>query len=438
MKPELNLLLDQEIAISNPRTTEELVEHYKRIRERTEALAKPLATEDYMIQAMTNASPTKWHLAHVSWFFEAFILKDFEDKYKPVNDLYNYLFNSYYQDVGIPFAREHRGDISRPTVKEVYDFRNYINDYMISLLDSEPTNDSIKILTILGGNHEQQHQELIMTDIKYNLGINPMFPKYTDIDSASPRSPDIPEMEFVKFDGGLTEIGHNGDDFAFDNEMPVRKVYLNSYKIANRLVTNGEYLNFIESDAYSNHKYWLSEGWDKIRYEKWRTPLYWHNINGEWYSYTLGGLKKLNLSEPVTHVSYYEADAFAKWSGKRLPTEEEWENTVKVLDLQPETGNFIESNHLQPTATSFEEIEEHKIVQLYGDVWEWSASAYLPYPGFSVLAEGISEYNGKFMSSQFVLRGGSCVTPIDHIRRTYRNFWHPDTRFQFSGIRLAK
>ena len=434
----MNLLLDQEIAISNPQSTEELVEQYKRIRERTEVLAKPLATEDYMIQAMTNASPTKWHLAHVSWFFEAFILKDFEDKYKPVNELYNYLFNSYYQDVGIPFPRAHRGDVSRPTVKEVYDFRNYINDYMISLLDSKPTNDSIKILTILGGNHEQQHQELIMTDIKYNLGINQMFPKYTDIDAASPRSPDIPEMEFVKFDGGLTEIGYTGEGFAFDNEMPVRKVYLNTYKIGNRLVTNAEYLGFIESDAYSNSKYWLSEGWDKIRNENWTAPLHWHNISGEWYSYTLGGLQKLNLSEPVTHVSYYEADAFAKWSGKRLPTEEEWENTVKILDLQPETGNFIESNHLHPTATSFEEIEEHKIVQLYGDVWEWSASAYLPYPGFSVLAEGISEYNGKFMSSQFVLRGGSCVTPIDHIRRTYRNFWHPDTRFQFSGIRLAK
>ena len=433
-------MITETVDIANPKSKQEFIEYYKRVRNDTEALTRPLAIEDYMIQAMTEASPTKWHIAHVSWFFEAFILRKFSENYKPLNELYNYLFNSYYQDVGKQWPRPDRSNISRPTVAEVFEFRKFIDGHMLSLIDRSITNESINTLTVLGGNHEQQHQELMMTDIKYNLSVNPLFPAYTK--NTTPhkiKTSDIPELKFVPFESGLVEIGNRNEQcFAFDNEMPIKKEYLGKYNLANRLITNGEYLKFIEAGGYTDFKYWLSEGWDRVRNEKWEKPLYWHNINGEWYIYTLSGLKPLDLNEPVTHVSYFEADAFAKWSGKRLPTETEIENVMNILKIDPASGNFRESNLLQPRAVTHDDIEAQKVAQLYGDVWEWTASAYLPYPGFNVLAEGVSEYNGKFMSSQFVLKGGSCVTPIDHIRPSYRNFWHPHTRFQFTGIRLAE
>ncbi|MHA2501502.1 MAG: ergothioneine biosynthesis protein EgtB [Candidatus Kariarchaeaceae archaeon] len=442
-------MISEEFDIANPTQTDEYLTYYKRIRKDTEDLASPLAIEDYMIQAMTNASPTKWHLGHTSWFFEAFILKKFSDlqktqglitePYTPQNEKYNYLFNSYYQDVGTPWPRHQRGNVSRPTVQEVYGFREYIDSFMLNVLDSNLRDDNVEVLTILGGNHEQQHQELILTDIKYNLSINPLYPVYKKTDTLQPGPTEIPDLEFVPFDSGVIEIGHTTPGcFAFDNEMPIKKVYLEKYKLANRLVTNGEFLQFINAGGYRDHRYWLSEGWDKVRTEGWSSPMHWHNIDGTWHNYTLSGLKRLDLNEPVTHVSYFEADAYAKWSGKRLPTEGEWEHAVRTLGITPENGNFRESGLLHTRAVTFEDIEQQKVAQLYGDVWEWTASSYLPYPGFNVLAEGISEYNGKFMSSQFVLRGGSCVTPVDHIRPSYRNFWHPDTQFQFSGIRLAE
>jgi ergothioneine biosynthesis protein EgtB len=433
-------MLSDELDIANPKTNEEFNQYYSRIRSDTEKLAQPLEIEDYMLQAMTTASPTKWHLAHVSWFYEAFILKKYDLDYKPLNELYNYLFNSYYQDVGSPWPRPQRGNVSRPTVAEVYEFRRFIDDHMKSLLDSSLDCNLLKQLIVLGGNHEQQHQELILTDIKYNLSINPLFPKYSkEAPIEFNNVKEIPKLDFVKLTGGLVEIGNQSYDcFAFDNEGPVKKEYINDYKIGNRLIVNGEYLKFIEAGGYNDPKYWLSEGWDQIVSNRWKAPLHWHNIDGEWYIYTLHGLRKLNIYEPVSHISYFEADAFAKFMGKRLPTEAEWENTVRTLNLRPQDGNFRENRILHTRPVTHKEIEEQKIAQMYGDVWEWTSSAYSPYPGFSVLAEGISEYNGKFMSSQFVMRGGSFATPRDHIRPSYRNFWHPDTRFQFTGIRLAE
>ena len=442
-------MIHDELDIANPKQTDEFIGYYQRIRNDTEKLAQPLAIEDYMIQAMTEASPTKWHLGHTSWFFEAFILKKFTElkttqglltqPYTPENEQYNYLFNSYYQDVGIPWPRNQRGNVSRPTVAEVYDFRKYIDQFMLELIDSSLHTEQIQTLTVLGGNHEQQHQELIMTDIKYNLSINPLFPVYKKTPALQQKEEEVPQLEFVDFDSGVIEIGHNQPGcFAFDNERPLKKVYLDNFRLANRLVTNGEYLKFMEAGGYQDHRYWLSEGWDRVRTEQWTAPLYWHKMDGEWYTFTLSGLKPLNLSEPATHISFFEADAYAKWAGKRLPLEGEWEHAVRTLGITPEQGNFRESGLLHTRPVSHEEIEHQKVAQLYGDVWEWTNSSYLPYPGFNVLAEGISEYNGKFMSSQFVLRGGSAVTPIDHIRPSYRNFWHPHTRFQFSGIRLAE
>lgn len=426
--------------LANPQTKEDFLKYYQRIRSDSEKLAEPLEIEDYMIQAKTEASPTKWHLAHVSWFYEEFILRKYDPDYKLKNDYYPHLFNSYYEDAGNPWPRPMRAHISRPTVAEVYEFRAYIDSHMQSLLDRIADDATAQALTVLGGNHEQQHQELILTDIKYNLSINPMFPTYKKTPTLDLDGPDeVPGLEFVEFDAGVVEIGHNQSGcFAFDNEMPRKKEYLEKYRLANRLVTNGEYLQFIEAGGYADHRYWLSEGWDQVKSNNWQAPLHWHKIDGEWYTYTLSGLKKLNPKEPVTHVSYFEADAYAKWVGKRLPREGEWEHAVHSLNLDPKDGNFRETGLLHTRPVTHEDIEKQKVAQLYGDVWEWTASSYLPYPGFNVLAEGISEYNGKFMSSQFVLRGGSFGTPVDHIRPSYRNFWHPQTRFQFSGIRLAE
>ncbi|MHA2253905.1 MAG: ergothioneine biosynthesis protein EgtB, partial [Candidatus Kariarchaeaceae archaeon] len=406
----------EEIDIANPTNKAEFLDYYKRIRDRSEALAQPLEKEDYVIQAVTDASPAKWHLAHVSWFFETFILKDYDGAYKPLNEMYNYIFNSYYNDVGQFFPRPRRGTLSRPTVTEVYDFRKYIDDSMLKVLENIENNEVLRTLTVLGGNHEQQHQELMMTDLKHNFGANPLFPVYKKTPTLNEKDTEpVPEMTFIPFKGEVAEIGNRSTGFAFDNEMPINKVYLNDYKLANRLVTNGEYLKMIESGVYQDFRYWLSDGWDIVKRDEWKAPLHWHNIDGEWYTFTLSGLKKLNLNEPVTHVSYYEADAYAKFVGKRLPTEAEWEHAALQSNITPQQGNFFESGYLHPKPVDLDKANEGKeILQLYGDVWEWTGSAYLPYPGFSVLAEGVSEYNGKFMNAQWVLKGGSCVTPIDH------------------------
>ncbi|MDH5403960.1 MAG: ergothioneine biosynthesis protein EgtB [Candidatus Heimdallarchaeota archaeon] len=432
-------MIENELIINNPQKKEEMISFYERIRRKSEDLASPLEIEDYMLQAFTDASPTKWHIGHTSWFFETFILKKYDSTYKILDPLYNFLYNSYYEDVGIPFPRPSRSAISRPTVEKTYEFRSYIDEYMVRLIDTTNTNtyNSIKDLILLGGNHEQQHQELFLTDIKYNLSVNPAFPVYRKGDRPPTNKVDeVKSLEFVKFDGGVIEIGHNKDEFAFDNEMPLHKEYLNPFKLANRLVTNGEYLEFMKSGCYENHRYWLSDGWRRVQEESWNSPLYWHKIEDQWYTFTLDGLVELDLNAPVTHVSFFEAEAFAKWRGKRLPTEVEWEHAVNTLNISPIKGNFMDSGYYHPQSVSDENNES--IAQLFGDVWEWTASSYLPYPGFSVLAEGISEYNGKFMSSQMVLKGGSCATPMDHIRASYRNFFQPEKRWQFSGIRLAE
>lgn len=430
----------EEIDIANPKTKNEYLDYYKRIRARTEELAEPLEKEDYVIQAVTDSSPTKWHLAHVSWFYEAFILKAFDGGYKPLNEIYNYIFNSYYQDVGNPFPRPKRGTLSRPTVSEVYEFRKYINDSMLNVLENVMDNETLRTLTVLGGNHEQQHQELMMTDLKHNFGSNPMFPAYKRTKTLDTKDTEpVPNMTFIPFKAGVVEIGHQESGFAFDNELPANKTYLNEYRLANRLVTNGEYLKFIEADGYTDFRYWLSDGWDVIRRDEWQAPLHWHKIDGEWHIFTLSGMKKLNLNEPVAHVSYFEADAYAKFVGKRLPSEGEWENAANISGVRSTDGNFFESGYLHPKAVDIGRANEGKeVLQMYGDAWEWTGSAYLPYPGFSVLAEGVSEYNGKFMNAQWVLKGGSCVTPIDHFRASYRNFFQSDKQWQFTGIRLAE
>jgi ergothioneine biosynthesis protein EgtB len=430
----------QEFGSVNPESKENLLNFYKRTRKRTEELANPLEKEDYVIQAVTDASPTKWHLAHVSWFYEAFILKSFDSNYKPLNDMYNYLFNSYYTDVGEFFPRPKRGTLSRPTVAEVYDFRKYIDNSMLPMLENTQINKQLQTLALLGGNHEQQHQELMMTDLKHNFGSNPLFPVYQKTPTLNTKDDEsLTEINFISIEGGISEIGHRQDSFAFDNEMPVNKVYLNDYRIANRLVTNGEFLKFIEEGAYQDHKYWLSDGWDFVKSEGARAPLHWHYIDGEWFTYTLAGLKKLNLNEPVSHVSYFEAEAYAKFTGKRLPTEAEWEHAVLSKGIPITKGNFFENGYLQPKPLDHEDLSVSDLIhQAYGDVWEWTSSAYLPYPGFSVLAEGVSEYNGKFMNAQMVLKGGSCVTPVDHIRASYRNFFQSEKQWQFTGIRLAE
>ncbi|MCE7737281.1 MAG: ergothioneine biosynthesis protein EgtB [Candidatus Heimdallarchaeota archaeon] len=430
----------EEIDIANPKTKNEYLDYYKRIRARTEKLAEPLEKEDYVIQAVTDASPAKWHLAHVSWFYETFILKGFDAGYKPLNEMYNFIFNSYYNDVGEFFPRPMRGTLSRPTVSEVYDFRKYIDDSMLNVLDGITDNSILQTFTILGGNHEQQHQELMMTDIKHNFGSNPLFPVYKPTPTLDEKdSEPVSKMTFIPFEGGISEIGNKSEGFAFDNEMPVNKVYLNDYKLANRLVTNGEFIKMIEAGVYQDFKYWLSDGWDIVKRDEWKAPLHWHKINDEWHTFTLAGLKKINLNEPVTHVSYFEADAYAKFVNKRLPRETEWENAALKSNLTPAEGNFYETGYLHPKVVDLEKANEgDKLLQMYGDVWEWTGSAYLPYPGFSVLAEGVSEYNGKFMNAQWVLKGGSCVTPIDHIRTSYRNFFQSDKQWQFTGIRLAE
>lgn len=417
-----------------------LVDQYRNTRQQTEYLAKPLQTEDYVIQAAPFASPSKWHLAHVSWFFENFILKDMDSSYQPISDMYHHIFNSYYLSSGIPHCRPTRGTLARPTVEEIYQFRKHIDDHMVNLIQSvdESLLPELTTLVDLGINHEQQHQELFLTDIKYNFAVNPMHPIYKEGSiKGTPTRP--PTLEFVTFDGGVVEVGYNGQDFFFDNERPVHKTYLRDYKIANRLITNGEFLEFLEDGGYERHKYWLSDGWAWLQKENIQHPLYWTHQSDGWMNYKLTGLAPLNMDEPVTHISFFEADAYAHWAGKRLPTEFEWEYAVRISGLSPQNGVFVEDETLHPQTLTKEELASgSKLYQMFGTVWEWTSSAYLPYPGYSELAEGVGEYNGKFMNGQRVLRGGSVATPQNHIRVSYRNFFYPHERWQFTGLRLAE
>jgi len=380
-----------------------LLEKYRVVRAASEAICRPLQKEDYVVQPIADVSPPKWHLGHITWFWEAFVLTPHQPGYLPCNPDYNYVFNSYYETIGARVVRTDRGNLSRPSVDEVYDYRRYVDGKMAALIDAGP-DPALEQLIVLGLNHEQQHQELLYTDIKYILGHNPLFPAWSDRDIDE--DPSSEGSGFLSIPAGVYEIGYQGDGFCFDNELARHKVWLDDFQIAAGLVSNGEYLEFMGSGGYKNFSYWHAEGWDWVKNEGTGAPLYWHFIDGEWHHYTMAGLRPVDPEQPVCHINYYEAAAFAAWRGCRLPTEWEWETA---------SGRFG-----------------------WGKRWEWTESAYLPYPGFKKAAGAIGEYNGKFMVSQMVLRGASVATPSGHSRPTYRNFFHPPLRWQFTGIRLAK
>jgi len=405
---------------------------YTAVRRASEMLCEPLAREDYGLQAMPDTSPPKWHLAHTTWFFETFLLKPFMSGYRAFHPQFEYLFNSYYEQVGAQFPRPQRGLLSRPTVDEVYRYRAHVDAAMAALLADTGRKDRPEIAAraTLGCHHEEQHQELLLTDIKYGLAVNPLRPAYhAGLPSAPDGAPTAPG--WIEYAGGEREIGHAGEGFAFDNESPRHRVLLTPHALASRLVTNGEYLEFIEAGGYRRSEYWLSDGWRALRERQWQTPLYWEKIEGRWWQFTLGGMQRLDESGPVCHVSYYEADAYARWAGKRLPTEAEWEAAAQQQNVH---GNLREAGYLHPIPA----LPGAQPAQLFGDVWEWTGSAYAPYPGYRAASGALGEYNGKFMVNQMVLRGGSCVTPSAHMRASYRNFFYPADRWQFSGIRLTE
>ena len=434
---QVTRLCTERIAVADdPRSA--LIARYNAVRAATEHLAEPLETEDYVIQTMPDVSPTKWHLAHTTWFFEQFLLVDgptADAAYRPFHPRYAYLFNSYYVTVGDRHCRIKRGTIGRPTVQDVYDYRRHVDDRVADLIDAAADDGLAKLLPLveIGLHHEQQHQELAYTDLKHVFACNPLYPVYRDRDVAEPRG--VSPMEFVGFDAGLREVGHDGDGFAYDNEGPRHKVYLNDFEIADRLVTNGEFLEFVESGGYENVPLWLSAGAATVAADpvNWSHPLYWHRDGRDWYEFTLSGLRPLNPDEPACHLSYFEADAYARWKGCRLPTEFEWEVACVEGGGDAVSGNFQEGGIYHPTPDG-----GGRLRQMLGHAWEWTASQYTPYPGYKAPPGALGEYNGKFMCNQFVLRGGSCVTPRSHIRPTYRNFFPPDARWQFTGLRLAR
>ena len=421
-----------------PRVTTEsedvpLLALYDRVRLVTEALCEPLAVEDYVIQSMPDASPVKWHLAHTSWFFETFLLQSTLPGYSPFNPQFGFLFNSYYEAVGPRWSRAQRGLLSRPTVDEVFRYRAYVDAHMHELLRALPARDraTVSTIAVLGTHHEQQHQELILTDLKHAWSASPLHPLYR---AAAPARGDAPPLAWVPFTERLVSIGHSDEGFAFDNEGPRHQVFLQGFRIANRLATNAEYLGFIADRGYDRPEFWLSDGWATRQARGWTAPLYWERDGDAWAVATLAGLQPLNPTEPVCHVSFYEADAFARWKGARLPTEAEWETAAGGAPL---AGHFLEGRRFHPAVSPAAD-DAGPIFQLYGDVWQWTASPYVGYPGYRPSAGALGEYNGKFMCNQFVLRGASCATPRSHARCTYRNFFPPDARWQFTGIRLAE
>jgi ergothioneine biosynthesis protein EgtB len=416
---------------------DDLLERYRAVRATSLALAAPLSAEDQQVQSMPDVSPTKWHLAHVTWFFETFLLAPHADGYRAFHPRYGYLFNSYYEAVGPRHERPRRGLLTRPGLDEIHAYRGHVDDAMAELIAGAPTRawPDIAALTELGLNHEQQHQELLLTDIKHVLGCNPLRPAYRE-DLAAP-GPAAPPQVWLEVAGGLHEIGHDGDGFAFDNEGPAHKVHLEDFRLAARPVGNGEYLAFIEDGGYRTAAHWLSDGWATVNAEGWEAPLYWRRVEGAWREFTLGGERPLDPAAPVAHLSFYEAAAYAAWAGKRLPTEAEWEVAARAFAVDPDDprANLMAAGLYQPRAAEGSGAARPR--QMIGDVWEWTASAYGPYPGFRPGAGAIGEYNGKFMCNQMVLRGGSCATPPGHLRLTYRNFFYPHQRWQFTGLRLA-
>lgn len=424
------------MTVSMERSRQSLCDQFRKVRQFSTTLAAPLAAEDMVVQTMPDVSPTKWHLAHTTWFFETFLLSDMLPDYQPYHPQYKYLFNSYYNAVGPQFSRPRRGMLSRPTVEEIVEYRTHVDRWMEeTLLYKESIWDDTRLaLLALGINHEQQHQELLLTDIKHVFGHNPLFPSYTK-ERASSVATEGMAFSWVSCleDAGVHDIGVVASGFSFDNEGPRHAVYVRPYALANRLVTAGEYMAFIEDGGYTRPELWLSEGWSAVQEHGWRAPLYWSLDEGKWFHYTLQGYQLVDPLAPVCHVSLFEADAYARWCGKRLPSEAEWELAAEKQSI---AGNFVEQGAFHPLAASGSSLQE-PLYQLYGDVWEWTSSSYAPYPGFEAASGAVGEYNGKFMCSQMVLRGGSCATSLSHIRPTYRNFFYPASRWQFSGIRLA-
>jgi ergothioneine biosynthesis protein EgtB len=417
-----------------PARAHRLRERYADVRAATAGLAAPLSAEDQLVQSMPDASPTKWHLAHTSWFFETFVLSPFVPGYRAVDERYAYLFNSYYEALGPRQPRPRRGAITRPSLEEVRAYRDAIDERMDTFLDLPHGEGEALFRIDLGLHHEQQHQELILTDIHHALWSNPLRPAYRqDAGPAPAGAADVPGLEWTSHPGGLVEIGHDGPGFSFDNERPRHRVFLEPFQIAGRAVTAGEYLRFVEDGGYRRPDLWLSDGWAAVQGNGWTAPQYWDLGPEGWSEFTLAGTQPLRLDAPVSHVSYYEAEAFARWAGARLPTEAEWETLAAAGRAD---GHFVESGTLAPLPAGAP--ADARPAQMFGDVWEWTASAYLPYPRFRALEGELGEYNGKFMSGQMVLRGGSCLTPRSHIRATYRNFFPPAARWQMSGLRLAR
>jgi ergothioneine biosynthesis protein EgtB len=418
---------------SSPKT--DLLARFHDVRDFSGNVAANLAAEDCVVQSMPDVSPTKWHLAHTTWFFETFILKKWTPGYRDAVPEYAYLFNSYYNAAGTMHRRDLRGLISRPTVDQTKKYRASVDadiDALISRADDKLFRDIEPILT-LGIHHEQQHQELLITDIKHVFAQNPLYPVFREA-GANSRGTTSSPAKFLEFDEATIEIGHDGHGFSYDNEGPRHRALVLPFSLADRLVTNREYLEFIADNGYSRSEFWLSLGWTTVNEQQWKAPLYWIEHDGAWWNFTLSGLRKVEADEPVTHLSYFEADAYANWAGARLPTEFEWERAATGIEID---GNFVETQRFHPAALT-NPPANGELAQMFGDVWEWTRSSYSPYPGYRAEPGALGEYNGKFMCNQYVLRGGSCATSRTHIRKSYRNFFQPEKRWQFVGIRLAR
>ena len=434
---------------SSSERVQRLLARFHHVRDFTNSLGAGLEPEDCVVQSMPDVSPTKWHLAHTTWFFETFILKKFCPGYRAEIPEYAYLFNSYYNAAGDMHRRDLRGLISRPTVGEAQRYRASIDAHIDDLLSSadEKLLDEIEPVLVLGIHHEQQHQELLITDIKHVFAQNPLYPVFRDLKKTGGRSSATPgsqisSLHFINFEEAISGIGHDGPGFAYDNEGPQHRALVPPFSLASRPVTNGEYIEFIKDNGYSRPEFWLSLGWMTVNDQRWQAPLYWTKHEGAWWNFTLSGFRPIDESEPVTHVSYFEADAYANWAGARLPTEFEWERAALQSPIE---GNFVESELFHPASVAASSAgvakefrKDPALHQMFGDVWEWTRSAYSAYPGYRAVPGALGEYNGKFMCNQYVLRGGSCATSRSHIRRTYRNFFQPEKRWQFTGIRLAR
>lgn len=412
---------------------QELADRFERVRKASEGLIAPLSPEDCIVQSMDDASPAKWHLAHTSWFFETLVLEREEKGYVHFSPEFRVLYNSYYNSIGKQHPRPERGLITRPPLEEVMEYRRHVDQRIPQLLRGLGDEaERLRPIMEVGLNHEQQHQELMLTDIKHLLSCNPLRPAYSDElpQSANPIESD---SAWIDYPEGLYWVGHEGSEFAYDNETPRHRRFLEAFQLASLPVRNGEFLEFMNDGGYSRPEFWLSDGWARIQQEGWQAPFYWEKQEGVWFEFTLGGLVNLNAEAPVCHLSFFEADAYARWAGARLPSEVEWEVAAEPVSL---AGNFVETGHFHPQPSQWESAGSP--VQMLGDVWEWTRSSYEVYPKYQRPEGPLGEYNAKFACSQYVLRGGSCATPISHIRKTYRNFFPPDARWQFSGLRLAR